>query len=520
MSSSNGAEDERTALLAPVSSGSMLNDAVDEEQQVNTGAASTSTKGESASNVGGNCEKPFPWSVVVSLYILTCITPLAFELIFPFVNQMILDNGITTDPKQVGFYSGFIESIFALTSFLSIMPCTYLADHLGRKPVILAGTFGLAVSLSLFGMAKTYWLMILTRMIGGSLGGTNAAMKVMLTEVVDKSQQALAFSGQTIAYRLGQIFGQPMGGLLAYPASNFELFDTPFWRKYPFSFPCFAASAIAVFAVVYGYLVIEETLPSLRKKKKPPTYGTVSSPASTDPVTVGHAKRVRPSMQSVLTPPVVGALISSAILAFSSEMLFAMYPLYAFTPIEDGGLGLSEAEIGAQLGFRSIVIIICVLIYAPLERKIGSMRSHQFAMAFWSLAVPFYPILNALARKGWKDTWTFQFLLLLFFMAWGIASLTWTSATIVINNSVPSVEALSVVHSVGQMAFTLPLAIAPAFITSVFAFSIEHEEILHGNLVYVIQLVIGLGGALHSLTLKEATHDWREDVKEHIEGEN
>ena len=67
------------------------------------------------------------------------------------------------------------------------------------------------------------------------------------------------------------------------------------------------------------------------------------------------------------------------------------------------------------------------------------------------------------------------------------------------------------------MAFTLPLAIAPAFITSAFAFSIEHEEILHGNLVYVIQLVIGLGGALHSLTLKEATHDWREDVKDHDE---
>lgn len=31
--------------------------------------------------------KPFPWRVAISLYLLTCIAPLAFELIFPFVSE-------------------------------------------------------------------------------------------------------------------------------------------------------------------------------------------------------------------------------------------------------------------------------------------------------------------------------------------------------------------------------------------------------------------------------------------------
>ena len=32
---------------------------------------------------------------------------------------MIVENGIVTDPKRVGFYSGVIESLFALMSFIS-----------------------------------------------------------------------------------------------------------------------------------------------------------------------------------------------------------------------------------------------------------------------------------------------------------------------------------------------------------------------------------------------------------------
>ncbi|EJC98142.1 MFS general substrate transporter [Fomitiporia mediterranea MF3/22] len=492
---------------------------IDEEQPLSAGS-STATLADETLPLQRKVEKPFPWSVVISLYILTCMAPLAFELIFPFVNQMILENGITTDPERVGFYSGFIESIFALTSFISIMPCTYLADHLGRKPVILIGTLGLAISVGLFGMAKSYWLMILTRIIGGTLGGTNSTTKVMLTEAIEKSQQGLAFSGLVIAYRMGQIIGQPMGGLLAHPERNFTLFDTPFWRKYPFAFPCFIASTFAIVAVAYGYLVMEETLPSLRRKKRRSTYGSTTLPDTVGTITFEHTKRARPSVWSVLTPQVVGALISCSCFAFSSELIFALYPLFAFTPISSGGLGFSEAQIGAQLGFRSITNILVILFYAPLERRIGTTRTHQLTMTFWPISLAFYPLLNVLAHHGWEGTWGLQVVLGIFFTTWSFASLSWTSGAIVINNSVPFAEALSVLNGAGTMATTLPLAFAPAFVTTMFAFSIKHEAILHGNLIYVILLPIGLVGAVHSLTLKEVTHDWREDIKDHEGDEN
>ena len=65
------------------------------------------------------------------------------------------------------------------------------------------------------------------------------------------------------------------------------------------------------------------------------------------------------------------------------------------------------------------------------------------------------------------------------------------------------------------MALTLAMAIAPACITSLFAFSIRHEAILNGNLAYAIQFVFGLVGAGCALSLKESTDDWRKDEDDH-----
>lgn len=57
---------------------------------------------------------------------------------------------------------------------------------------------------------------------------------------------------------MGQIVGQPIGGLLSHPERNIPFFDTPFWNEYPFALPCFISAGFAVFALIFGALVIEE----------------------------------------------------------------------------------------------------------------------------------------------------------------------------------------------------------------------------------------------------------------------
>ena len=71
-------------------------------------------------------------------------------------------------------------------------------------------------------------------------------------------------------------------------------------------------------------------------------------------------------------------------------------------------------------------------------------------------------------------------------------------------------------QGMGQMALSLAMAFAPAFITTLFAFSVENK-MLGGNLPWIVLIIIGSISFLHTLTLKESAHDWREDVKDELE---
>ncbi|KAG8750874.1 hypothetical protein FRC12_012716, partial [Ceratobasidium sp. 428] len=205
-----------------------------------------------------NKKTPFPWRNLMVLMALNSICPLAFELIYPFVNAMIVEIGVTDDPERVGFYSGLIESVFSLMSLITILPFSYISDHLGRKPVVLFGMGGLAVSIVCFGLSKSLVGMILSRCIGGALGASWAAIKVMTGEMTDRSNQGTAFSIMNVSYRLGQIVGLPLGGLLAHPERRWKSFDTPFWHEYPFLLPCLVGASFAIISVGFGIVFIEE----------------------------------------------------------------------------------------------------------------------------------------------------------------------------------------------------------------------------------------------------------------------
>lgn len=64
---------------------------------------------------------PLPLRTLTMVMLLTAMPPIVFEIIFPFINQMILEVGIVTDAEQVGFYSGLVESVFSVMNFLAGM---------------------------------------------------------------------------------------------------------------------------------------------------------------------------------------------------------------------------------------------------------------------------------------------------------------------------------------------------------------------------------------------------------------
>lgn len=103
------------------------------------------------------------------------------------------------------------------------------------------------------------------------------------------------------------------------------------------------------------------------------------------------------------------------------------YPLFAFTPIASGGLGLSAPQIGAHMAIRSALTIVILFFYQPLSKLLGSLHMYQVSMALWPLNVILLPILNLMARTdaAGVGTWPFNAVLLILFILWGIAGLVW-----------------------------------------------------------------------------------------------
>ncbi|KAG8820648.1 hypothetical protein FRC19_008708 [Serendipita sp. 401] len=70
---------------------------------------------------------------------------------------------------------------------------------------------------------------------------------------------------------------------------------------------------------------------------------------------------------------------------------------------------------------------------------------------------------------------------------------------------------MATVQALVSSCVIIPQAIGPALGTSTFAFAIQHREILRGNFFWVSMLVLSVIAVLHSLTLRESSHDRREE---------
>src|ERR1700761_31146 len=104
---------------------------------------------------------------------------------------------VTDQRSKIGFYSGLVDSIFAVCQLFTIFQWARLSgrqrihylcyclnrppssDRIGRKPVILIGLLGVALSTSLFGFSKSLLWTIFSRSLAGALSGNVAVVETV-----------------------------------------------------------------------------------------------------------------------------------------------------------------------------------------------------------------------------------------------------------------------------------------------------------------------------------------------------
>lgn len=209
----------------------------------------------------------FPTYQLTILAICRFSEPIAFNSILAYTYIMVQD--LNGNDANASFYAGLLVSAYAVAEALTAMLWGAVSDRYGRKPVVLIGLCGVALSSLLFGLAKQYWVALLARFIGGSLNGNVSVMQTMVAEmVIDTPQhEPKAYAVQPFVWILGSIIGSAMGGFLAQPAKFYPDYfaEDGLFARYPYLLPNLVAVAVIVLAVIQGIIFLDETNPRFKK---------------------------------------------------------------------------------------------------------------------------------------------------------------------------------------------------------------------------------------------------------------
>ncbi|KAF7716093.1 MFS-type transporter [Penicillium ucsense] len=214
----------------------------------------------------------FPIRQLFILALVRICEPIAFMSIFPYVYRMVESFHVTDNESKIALYAGMITSSFTFAEFSAGMFWGRMSDRIGRKPVLVMGLVGTAISMVAFGFAPNLATAMVARALGGLLNGNIGVLQTTVAEIVTvKEHQPRAYSIMPFVWCLGSIIGPAMGGALAQPCDNWpQLFsrDTLFDR-FPFLLPNLVCICVLVCGIVVGFLCLEETHPEKKHRRDP-----------------------------------------------------------------------------------------------------------------------------------------------------------------------------------------------------------------------------------------------------------
>ncbi len=110
---------------------------------------------------------------------------------------------------------GAIFGVYAAMLLLFSIPMGLLSDRVGRRPLIVTGTFLLAIATALFGFSTTVTHLLIARAVQGiSAAATWSAGLALLADTTDPSRLGERMGISLSAVALGTVLGPVAGGLL------------------------------------------------------------------------------------------------------------------------------------------------------------------------------------------------------------------------------------------------------------------------------------------------------------------
>ena len=272
------------------------------------------------------------------LLVTVFLDMLGLGLIVPIVPALL--TAVTEDPAAAVRWSGLLGSIYGLLQFVVSPLLGRLSDRYGRRPVLLASLSCLGVDWLAHAISHSPWTLLLFHALAGACAGTNTVVNAYIADVTAPEARARAYGLVGAAFGLGFVAGPTIGGLLG--AVDVRL-------------PFFAAAALSLTNVGYGWFVLPESRPGDR----------------TTPLTLRTANPFN-AIARVLRRPVLGRLAYArfcadvARMTHQSTWTFFLMHRFAWSTVQVGVVLAAGALAGAVFQARAV---------GPIVRRLGDKRA-------------------------------------------------------------------------------------------------------------------------------------------------
>ena len=284
------------------------------------------------------------------------IDMVAIGLIIPVLPALV--GSFSSSQSDQAYWYGVVAFSFGIANFLASPLLGALADHHGRRPVLLLGFLGLGVSFFGTAMATALWVLVAVRVVAGAMQANAAIANAYVADITAPEQRAKRFGLLGAMMGLGFIVGPVMGGLLG--AIDLHL-------------PFFVAGALAMANLLYGYFVLPESL--ALAQRKPFAW------RSAHPVT---ALRALAQLKGV--GPLVGVVAFSGLAQFVLYTSWVLYTTFKFGwgPMENGW---SLAAVGiVSVTVQGFLLGRLLKLFSPQRLAIIGLVSSALSYALWGAA--------------------------------------------------------------------------------------------------------------------------------------
>ena len=189
---------------------------------------------------------PLSCSALLAVLLAMFAITIGYGIVLPMLPFLIERLAVTTDVTILSWHTGLLTGTYILAIFLFAPLWGKISDRKGRRPVLLLGLTGFAVTVSIFTFVEKLTLVYLGRFLDGAFAAAiaPAAYALVGDHSPSKAWRAHRFALINIAGTAGFFVGPLLGGLIL--SALRELFAGS--AEQAFSAPFLATSGLALLA--------------------------------------------------------------------------------------------------------------------------------------------------------------------------------------------------------------------------------------------------------------------------------